>query len=202
MTGDAPPLLITISGPSGVGKDSLMRALAESDPRLERVVTATSRPPRSDEEDGVAYFFLTKNEFERRVATGDFVEHAEVHGDYKGVLKAELERILRDGRDPLLQVDVQGAATIRSLIPQALTIFVKPESMEALIERRKRRGSMSDEEAERRAQDAHDELARADEFDHVVINKTGDLSDSVEEVARIIAEERSRSGREAPSLPA
>lgn len=179
-----------------------MRALAESDPRLERVVTATSRPPRSDEEDGVAYFFLTKNEFERRVATGDFVEHAEVHGDYKGVLKAELERILRDGRDPLLQVDVQGAATIRSLIPQALTIFVKPESMEALIERRKRRGSMSDEEAERRAQDAHDELARADEFDHVVINKTGDLSDSVEEVARIIAEERSRSGREAPSLPA
>ncbi|HET9199578.1 MAG TPA: guanylate kinase [Dehalococcoidia bacterium] len=202
MTGDAPPLLVTISGPSGVGKDSLMRALAESDPRLERVVTATSRPPRSDEEDGVAYFFLTKNEFERRVATGDFVEHAEVHGDYKGVLKAELERILRDGRDPLLQVDVQGAATIRSLIPQALTIFVKPESMEALIERRKRRGSMSDEEAERRAQDAHDELARADEFDHVVINKTGDLSDSVEEVARIIAEERSRSGREAPSLPA
>jgi guanylate kinase len=179
-----------------------MRALVENDPRLERVVTATSRPPRSDEVDGVAYIFLSKDEFERRVAAGDFVEHAEVHGDYKGVLKVELQRILGAGRDALLQVDVQGAATIRRLIPQALTIFVKPESMEALLERRKQRGSMSKAEAERRARDAYDELAREHEFDRVVVNKTGDLSDSVEEVARTIAEERSRSGREAPTLPA
>ena len=201
MNDGSPPLLITISGPSGVGKDSLMRALVENDPRLERVVTATSRPPRSDEVDGVAYFFLSKEEFERRVAAGDFAEHANVHGDHKGVLKAELRKVLETGRDPLLQVDVQGAATIRNLIPQALTIFVKPESMEALIERRKQRGSMSKEEAERRARDAVAELARTDEFDYVVVNKTGDLSDSVEEVARIIAEERLRSGREAPNVP-
>ena len=178
-----------------------MRALLDQDKRLERVVTATSRPPRSDEVDGVAYFFLSRDEFERLIGEGAFAEHADVHGDYKGVLKTELARVLRQGRDPLLQVDVQGAATIRSLVPQALTFFVKPESMEALLERRKARGSMSAEEAERRARDAVEELKREHEFDHVVVNKTGDLSDSVEEVASIIAEERSRPGREAPRLP-
>ena len=202
MTGRSPPpLLVTISGPSGVGKDSLMRALLDQDKRLERVVTATSRPPRSDEVDGVAYFFLSRDEFERLISEDAFAEHADVHGDYKGVLKTELARVLSQGRDPLLQVDVQGAATIRSLVPQALTFFVKPESVEALIERRKARGSMSAEEAERRARDAVEELKREHEFDHVVVNKTGDLSDSVEEVASIIAEERSRPGREAPRLP-
>lgn len=202
MSDQPPPLLVTISGPSGVGKDSLMRALVERDARLERVVTATSRPPRSDEIHGVSYFFFDKEEFERLIAEAAFVEFAEVHGDYKGVMKAELARVLAEGRDPLVQVDVQGAATIRRLIPQAVTIFVKPESMEALLERRKKRGSMSAAEADRRAHDAVNELAREHEFAHVVINKTGDLSDSVEEVARIISEERSRPGRQDPRLPA
>jgi guanylate kinase len=198
----APPLLITISGPSGVGKDVLMRALTDRDPRLQRIVTATSRPPRRSEVDGVDYFFFGKDEFERLIANGELAEYADVHGDYKGVLRRELRRALDAGRDPLLQVDVQGAATIRSLIPQALTFFIKPESMEALLARRTGRGEMSEEEATRRAADAITELAREGEFDHVIVNKTGDLSDSVEEIARIISAERSRPGREAPVLPA
>lgn len=193
-----PPLLVTISGPSGVGKDVVLDGLKRRGLDLTHVVTVTTRKPRDGEVDGVNYIFLKDSkEFERLIADNKLLEHALVHGDYKGVLREPVEQALARGEDVVLQVNVDGAETIRRLIPEALTIFLQPESLEALAERRKRRG-MTDEEIARRAADAEEELRRAGDFDHVVINREGRLDDTVLEVAEVISDEQSRPGRQRP----
>ncbi|MEX2237074.1 MAG: guanylate kinase [Dehalococcoidia bacterium] len=194
-------LLITITGPSAVGKDSVLKGLGDRELGLTSVVTATTRAPRDDEEHGVAYHFLSEEEFERRVQAGEFLEHALVHGDRKGVLKASVREALERGEDVVLQVDVQGADTIRQLVPDTLTVFIKPESLESLAERRQRRGSMSAEDFERREADAREELARAGEFDYVVVNRDGALEATLDEIEAIIRRERERADRQPPTIP-
>ena len=129
------PLVVVISGPSGAGKDSLIRRMKELKVPFHFVVTATSRPPRPDEVDGVDYHFLSRERFEAGIRAGEFLEYAIVYGDYKGIPRWEIENALASGKDVILRVDVQGAATLRRLIPDAVFIFVIPASREELIER-------------------------------------------------------------------
>ncbi|HAY84114.1 MAG TPA: guanylate kinase, partial [Chloroflexi bacterium] len=126
------PLLIVISGPSGVGKDSVIKRLREKDPSLAFVVTAASRDPRPGEVHGVDYYFFPPDEFRQRIESGEFLENAVVYGELKGILKKEVKKWMDTGRDVVLRVDVQGAATIRQKAPQALMIFLTPENDQEL----------------------------------------------------------------------
>jgi len=156
-------------------------------------VNATTRPPRDGEREGVDYFFLDKNEFARRLKAGDFLEHASVYGQDKGVLKAQVRAILETGSDAILRTDVQGARFIKRLVPQAVTIFITPPS-EAEMERRMlSRGGDSPEQVQIRLKTAKEEMAAAREFDYTVIND--DLAACVDELVSIIRRERTRAGR-------
>ena len=159
-----------ITGPSGVGKGTLIRTLLERIPELELSVSATTRAPRPGEEDGVDYHFLTDGEFERRVRSGDFVEHASYSGRRYGTLRDELERRTRDGRPVVLEIEVQGARQIARTMPEAVRIFVAPPSEEALRTRLIGRGTDDPEQVEERLRTAREELAAQDEFAHVVVN--------------------------------
>ena len=128
--------VFVITGPSGVGKGTLIRSLRDRIPELELSVSATTRPPRPGEVDGVDYHFLDDREFEDRVRAGEFVEHATYSGRRYGTLRAELERRLRDGHPVVLEIEVQGARQVRRTMPEALQVFIAPPSREALAERR------------------------------------------------------------------
>lgn len=180
--------LIVISGPSGSGKSTLWRRLVRQ-PRVVFSVSATTRPPRPDEVDGREYHFVSEAEFSRRIGAGELLEWAEVHGHRYGTLRAEVERALDAGQDIVLEIDVQGAAQVRrSGLPQ-VSIFVRPPSLEVLEQRLRERRSDSGEQIRRRLERARDELARAPEYDHVVVND--DLERMVAEVEELL-ELRSR----------
>ncbi len=164
--------LIVLTAPSGAGKTTLTRRLIAAVPGLRFSVSATTRPPRGAERDGVDYHFLTEAEFERRVAAGDFVEHEEVYpGRFYGTLKAELERAEQGTAAVVLDVDVKGALHVRRLYGRrALTVFVRPPSLDALAERLRARGTDSDAAIATRLARAELELSHAPAFDHVVVN--------------------------------
>lgn len=189
-----PSLLVVISGPSGVGKDAVIARLRERGDRFRVPVTMTTRPPRPGERDGIDYIFVSPEEFARQLAAGELLEHAEVYGQSYGVLRAQLRRAL-DGSDAVLQVDVQGAATLRALLPDALLVFVVPDVPERLAERLRARGADSDEEMARRLAQAEAELAQQERFDHVLPNVEGDLDATVDALLGLIDAERARSGR-------
>ena len=137
-----PPAVVVISGPSGVGKDAVMRRLQELRPDLHQVVTATSRPARPGERDGVDYFFVTTESFEKMIADGELIEHAVVYGEYKGIPKAQVREKLAMNVDVVLRLDVQGAATVRALIPGAVFIFIAADAagkLAAIIDSEKMR---------------------------------------------------------------
>jgi len=159
-----------ITGPSGVGKGTLIRTLRERRPELELAVSATTRAPRPGEEDGVDYHFLSDAEFDRRVEAGEFVEHARYSGRRYGTLRSELERRLADGRPVVLEIEVQGARQVRSAMPEAVQVFIAPPSEEALRTRLVGRGTDAPQDVEARLQTAREELGAKDEFAHVVIN--------------------------------
>lgn len=183
------PLLIVISGPSGVGKDSVIKRLREKNPSLAFVVTAASRDPRPGEVDGVDYYFLKRPEFERRIAAGEFLENAVVYGELKGILKSEVQKWMDTGRDVVLRLDVQGAATVREKAPEALLIFLTAESEEALEERLKKRQTETPEKLDLRIKTAKQEMARANEFDYKVVNPEGCLEEAVDAILAIITAE-------------
>lgn len=183
------PLLIVISGPSGVGKDSVIKRLREKNPSLAFVVTAASREPRPGEEHGVDYYFLKRPEFERRIAAGEFLEHAVVYGELKGILKSEVQKWMDTGRDVVLRLDVQGAATVREKAPEALLIFITAESEDALEVRLKNRKTETPEKLKLRIETAKQEMARAAEFDYKVINPEGCLEEAVDAIQAIITAE-------------
>ena len=160
-----------------------------------RSITTTARPPRPGEVDGVHYVFATPEAFDAAIASGEFVEHALVHGVPYGTPRTQLRRALASGRDVLLQVDVQGAASIRDAVRGARFVFIAPESLEQL-ERRLRERRTDDAELGHRLESARAELAQQDAFDHVVVNVEGDLDGTVERVREWIAQERARPGRE------
>jgi guanylate kinase len=176
--------VFVITGPSGVGKGTLIRGLMERMPQLELSVSATTRPPRPGERDGVEYHFLTVEEFERRVRDGLFVEHAAYAGRRYGTLRSELEARVRAGTPVVLEIEVQGARQVRAAMPEAVQVFIAPPSLEALRARLIGRGTDDATEVERRLLVAEQELAAQPEFGHVVINDR--LEHAVEQLTAIV----------------
>ena len=173
-----------ITGPSGVGKGTLIRTLLERMPELELSVSATTREPRPGERDGVDYHFLTDAEFDRRVLAGEFVEHAGYAGRRYGTLRSELERRLARGAPVVLEIEVQGARQIRETMPEAEQVFIAPPSEEALRARLVGRGTDDAEQVEARLATAREELAAQDEFGHVIVNDR--LEDAVAGLERLV----------------
>jgi guanylate kinase len=175
------PILV-ITGPSGVGKGTLIKGLLERCPGLELAVSATTRAPRSGEVNGVDYHFLSPEDFDRRVAAGEFVEHAEYAGNRYGTLKSELSR---PARGIVLEIDVQGARQVRESLPEAVLIFIEPPSFEDLERRLAARASDQPAQIERRLAAARDEIAAAGEFDHRIVND--DLQQALQELGELAA---------------
>jgi guanylate kinase len=198
----APPLLILISAPSGAGKTTLCDLLLASQRHLTRAITCTTRPPRPGEKDGVDYHFFTAAEFLKRVQAGNFLEHATVYGNSYGILKSELLGKLRDGKDVLLNVDVQGAATIREqattepeLKCALVTIFLTPPSVAVLEQRLRKRGADADAVIQKRLAVARQEAAQWKNFDYLLIS--GDKQEDLRRARAIIESEKMRSARSA-----
>jgi guanylate kinase len=176
---------LVITGPSGVGKGTLIRGLMARIPRLELSVSATTRAPRPGERDGVDYHFLSPQEFERRVREGDFVEHADYAGRRYGTLRSELDARLRAGAPVVLEIEVQGARQVRAALPDAALVFIAPPSLDALSARLMGRGTDDRGEVERRLRVAEEELRARDEFEHVVVNDR--LEDALERLSEIVS---------------
>jgi guanylate kinase len=176
--------VFVITGPSGVGKGTLIRTLRERMPELELSVSATTRKPRPGEEDGVDYHFLDDTDFQRRVDAGEFVEHATYSGNRYGTLRSELERHVAAGHPVVLEIEVQGARQVRRTLPEALQVFIAPPSLEALRARLVGRGTDDEEQVAARLRVAEEELAAQHEFGHVVVNDR--LEDAVEELVAIV----------------
>ncbi len=177
--------VFVITGPSGVGKGTLIRLLRERIPELELSVSATTRAPRPGEQDGVEYHFLSEDEFAQRVARGEFVEWARYSGRSYGTLRSELDRRTQQGTPVVLEIEVQGARQVRDALPEALQIFIRPPSdAAALRDRLIGRGTDAGDEVERRLAVAEQELAAADEFPHQVVNDR--LEDAVSELVAIV----------------
>jgi guanylate kinase len=179
--------VFVITGPSGVGKGTLIRGLMERLPQLELSVSATTRSPRAGEQDGVDYHFLSSEEFERHVRAGEFVEHADYASRRYGTLRSELEERVVKGAPVVLEIEVQGARQVRLAMPEAVQVFIAPPSLQALRTRLIGRGTDGSEEVERRLAVAEQELAARDEFAHVVVNDR--LEDALGELVAIVAAE-------------
>ncbi len=186
------PLLVVISGPSGVGKDTVIKRMKELGYPFHFVVTATTRPPREDEIQGVDYIFVSENEFREWIDQGELLEHALVYGEYKGVPKRQIRRALASGQDVVMRVDVQGAATVRSIMPDAILIFLVAGSEEELLTRLRKRGTESNEALQRRVATLREEMEQVLEFDYVVVNRDGQLDRAVEKIVAIITAEKCR----------
>ncbi len=186
------PLLVVISGPSGVGKDVTIRRMKERCYPFHFVVTATTRARRPDEVDGVDYHFVSTETFERMIAEGELLEYAVVYGQYKGIPKAAVRAALASGQDVILRIDVQGAATVRRLVPEAVTIFLTAESEEALIQRLRRRRTENEEQLQQRIKMACEELRRVSEFKYRVVNRECALDATVDAIIAIMQAEKCR----------
>jgi guanylate kinase len=177
--------VFVITGPSGVGKGTLIRGLMERLPKLELSVSATTRAPRPGERDGVDYHFLTREEFNAAVKREQFVEHADYAGRSYGTLRSELEGRVQAGVPVVLEIEVQGARQVRAAMPEALQVFIAPPSLEALRTRLIGRGTDDHTEVERRLRVAEQELTAQPEFAHVVVNDR--LDDALERLTAIVA---------------
>ena len=186
------PLLVVVSGPSGVGKDAVLARLRELHPGLFFAVTATTRAMRKGETDSVDYIFLTHARFDSLLERDEFLEHAEVYGNRYGVPKEQIRNALAEGKDAFVKIDVQGAATIRALAPDALLVFIAPPSMPELERRLRDRKTESPEQMTLRIETASREMKEADWFDAVVVNETGALDETVEAILRVVDEQRER----------
>jgi guanylate kinase len=186
------PLLIVISGPSGVGKDTVLQAMKDCSLPFHFVVTTTTRPPRPEEVHGKDYFFVSKEEFARMIENDEFFEYAIVYKDYKGNTRKQVHDALASGQDVVMRLDVQGAATVRKLAPQAVLVFLTTQSERELVERLKARKMDAAEDLGLRIATAQQELKRAGEFDYVIVNADGCLDETVETVIAIIRAEHHR----------
>ncbi|MCC6167209.1 MAG: guanylate kinase [Caldilineaceae bacterium] len=186
------PLLVVLSGPSGVGKDATLQAMQRRNTDFYFVVTATTRPIRPTEVDGVDYHFVSMGEFAEMMTQGELLEHAMVYGDYKGIPKKHVRAALASGKDVIMRIDVQGAATIRKLLPGAVTIFLTAESEEELVRRLHERKTEDSGKLKMRIATARQELRHIVEFDYVVVNRESQLEETVDRVLSIIHAEKCR----------
>ncbi len=186
------PLLVIISGPSGVGKDVTIQRMEARGYPCHFVVTTTTRERRPNEVDGVDYHFISEAQFAEMIAKGELLEHAIVYGQHKGIPKAGVRAALASGQDVIMRLDVQGAATVRQLVPQAITVFLTAETEEALIERLRRRRTEDDTQLQRRIVAARAELRRIGEFKYRLINRECALDETVDQVIAIIRAEKCR----------
>jgi guanylate kinase len=186
------PRVFIISGPSGVGKDTVLEQLRLSYPDAVYVVTATSRAKRFGEIEGVHYHFIDRDDFERLIGEDEFIEHANVYDNLYGVPKSPIVDGLAAGKHVIIKVDVKGAATLREKISNTISIFLAPESMEELLDRLRARKTDDPEALRRRFTTASEELDRADEFDYVVFNEADQLARAVEQITHIIEAEQAR----------
>ena len=194
------PLFIVLSGPSGSGKDTVLRLLLDSDSSIATVVTAKTRPPRVDEIDGVNHLFLTRSEFCERIEKGEFLEHAEVYGHLSGVPRDQVVRHLENGLSVIVRTDVQGARSLKESIPGAVLIFLTVPNREILEKRLRSRDAESSLELEERLKAASVEMSDVDWFDYVVPNLENQQAATVDRFLDIIAIERKRPGRPVPHL--
>lgn len=186
------PLLVVISGPSGVGKDAILEQLRIHRPDFFYAVTATTRPMRANEKDGYDYIFLSKNQFLDLQAKDEFLEHAEVYGNHYGVPKKQIREALNNATNAFVKIDVQGARTIKSLARNALLIFIAPPSLMELERRLRERKADSADQMDIRIATAKHEMDQSSWFDSVVINDTDKLEDTVEQILEIVASEQNR----------
>ncbi|HUI89380.1 MAG TPA: guanylate kinase [Anaerolineales bacterium] len=186
------PLLIVISGPSGAGKDAVVQRMKERGLPFHFVVTATTRPRRPNEVEGRDYFFVSKEEFARMIEQDELFEYAIVYGDYKGNSKRQVRDALASGQDVVMRLDVQGAETVRKLVPEALLIFITTDSEEELVSRLKQRKTETDDSLAIRIATARKELQRMQAFDYVIVNHDFLLDHTVDIVRAIIDSEHHR----------
>lgn len=186
------PLLIVLSGPSGVGKDTVLQRMKERNMPFHFVITATTRPKRENEVHGKDYFFVSKDEFARMIEADELLEYAIVYNDYKGIPKQQVREALASGQDVVMRIDVQGATTLRKLAAQALLIFLTTASEEEMVSRLKARKSENSEGLALRIATARQELKRIDEFDYVIVNSDFHLDETVDTLAAIIQAEHHR----------
>jgi len=185
-------MLVIVSGPSGVGKDTVITALAKipAEPERHFVVTCTTRPRRPYEVDGVHYHFLDVATFAERRAAGGFLESNNVHGHWYGTPRNEVREALVTGHDVILKIDVQGAAVVKQTVPDALLVFLVPPSLEDLFSRLRNRATESADELDIRQRNAAIELARAEDYDYVVLNETGQVDRTAERIDDIVNAEK------------
>ncbi len=185
-------LLVVISGPSGVGKDATIQAMKARKAAFHFVVTATTRPPRPEEQHGIDYFFVSHDEFAELIEQGELLEYAIVYNDYKGIPKQQVRDALDSGVDVIMRIDVQGAATIHELCPEAVLIFLTTQDEAELVNRLEARKSETREGLKLRIATARQELKRLGEFDYVVVNREGRLDETVDIILAIIRAEHHR----------
>ncbi len=186
------PLLIVISGPSGIGKDAVVGLLRKANENIHFVVTYNSRKPRKDEVDGRDYHFVDREKFEEMIASGEMLEYAQVYSDYKGNTKTEVREALESGKDVIMRLDVQGAMTIRKLCKDAVLIFLTASSKEEWLQRLQARRSESPDELALRIRVAEDEYAQIEAFDYLVVNSENCLDETIASIQAIIHAEHQR----------
>ncbi|MGL5634874.1 MAG: guanylate kinase [Sarcina sp.] len=186
-------VLIVISGPSGAGKGTICKALLEKHKEISLSVSATTRSPREGEIDGVNYHFLTKTEFETRLAENDFLEHAQVYGNYYGTPKSNVEKILESGKDVILEIDIQGALKVKEQSKEGVFIFILPPSMEELKQRIIKRGSETPESLMTRFKSAYKEINYVSKYNYAVVNDT--VETAVSKIEAILLAEKCRVDR-------
>ena len=194
------PMLVVVSGPSGVGKSTIVAELARRRPQVVPIVTATTRGQRPGEIDGVHYHFISDDEFAELRDNDGLLEHANNHGHWYGTPVDQVRGILAAGRDAILTISPEGARNVRRLVPDALLIFVMPPTMEALADRLRGRGSESEASIARRRRDAEQWIAESDDYDHVVVNETGHPEEAADLIWEIIQAEARRDPPRRPRI--
>lgn len=185
--------MAVISGPSGVGKDSVLRALKKSGLPIYHVVTANTRAPRSDEKEGVDYFFVSRDEFEKMISNDELIEYSHVYDDYKGVPKAQIRKAIESGSDVILRLDVQGAEKIKKMYPDAVLIFLTPANEEEWFQRLGGRRLSQEKDFATRIATVKDELIKARNFDYIVVNAQNQLQKTITTIEAIITAEHQKS---------
>jgi len=186
------PLLVVLSGPSGAGKDAVIAKLKDSDCPIERIVTVTTRPRRASESDSVDYHFVSPQEFQKMIRGKKLLEWANVYGNWYGVPKEAVKQAMERGQDVMLRTDVQGAASVKKIMPQAILIFLMPASMEELDTRLKQRHTESSLDLAVRTRIAEEEIKRLPLFNYIVVNRQGEIDSAVADIKAILRAEKCR----------